>query len=298
MDGTYPEESAQSSGSDTIVEEQQEVGAAVPSRTVEMKDSEDSDPKVSNEVQGTEVQGSEVLQKTLDVHVESNFNKQTSEDDKENGDTDKNVTDEIPDQDQESIKKPVDKPQEEPGVSVGNQTLIPDQPDQLDGSETEILSGLSELDTTRKTTRNTKQLTFRKKDKERAVGTGRYFLRSRLYSHKDKTVKIKKVDRALKSSSCRDTSKDSKDEIPDAPPEKPSTASNLTHSRSERTKWYYLRHQPYAHDDDSSDEATQEIPTVPKELATLMKSGICNKPSGSRSTAVTNKETEVVSSSD
>ena len=49
--------------------------------------------------------------------------------------------------------------------------------------------------------------------------------------------------------------------------------------------------------DDSSDEATQEIPTVPKELATLMKSGICHKPSGSRSTAVTNKETEMVSSS-
>ena len=167
----------------------------------------------------------------------------------------------------------------------------------MDGSETEILSGLSDLDTTRKTTRNTKQLTFRKKDKERAVGTGRYCLRSRPYSHKDKTVKVKKIDRALKSSSCRDTLKDSKDEIPDAPPEQPSTSSNLTRSRSERTKRYYLRHQPYAHDDDSSDEATQEIPTVPKELATLMKSGICNKPSGSRSTAVTNKETEMVSSS-
>ena len=297
LDGTYPEVPAQGSDSDTIVEEQQEVGAAEPSRTVEMKDSEDSDRKVSNEVQGTEVQGSETLQKALDVPIESSSNRQTSKDDKEDDDTDKNVTDENPDQDQEIVKKPVDKPQEEPGVPVGNQALIPDQPDQLDGSETEILSGLSELDTTRKTTRNTKQLTFRKKDKGRAVGTGRYFLRSRPYSHKDKTVMIKKVDRALKSSSCRNTSKDSKDEIPDALPEQPSTSSNLTRSRSEKTKRYYLRHQLYAHNDDSSDEATQVTPTVPKELATLMKSGICNKPSGSRSTAVTNKETEMVSSS-
>ena len=88
LDGTYPEVPAQSSDSDTIVEEQPEVGAAVPSRTVEKKDSGDSDSMVSNEVQGTETP-----QKALDAPMESNSNKQTNEDDKEDEDTDKNVTD-------------------------------------------------------------------------------------------------------------------------------------------------------------------------------------------------------------
>ena len=70
LDGTYPEVPAQSSDSDTIVEEQPEVGAAVPSRTVEKKDSGDSDSMVSNEVQGTETP-----QEALDAPMKSNSNK-------------------------------------------------------------------------------------------------------------------------------------------------------------------------------------------------------------------------------